>query len=510
MIERPVVTEQRASMEENPMADKPNIILFMSDDVGWGDLGCYGGGENRGAPTPNLDRLAAEGLQFMSFYGQPSCTPGRAAAVTGRLPVRSGMTTVAFPGQGGGLPAGEWTLASVLKQADYDTVHIGKWHLGESDYSMPTAHGFDEMHNTTLYHLNAYTYTDTTYNPDFPFDDPETMKMWGNVIGRVDGKAGEQWTETEKIDPSKIPFLDETSTTIATEYLEQHANGDNPFFMYLNTAKLHQPNLPHPDFAGKSMAKSKYLDSLVELDHWVGVVVDKVRDLGIAENTLIVWTTDNGAWQDVYPDCGYTPYKGTKGTDYEGGSRVPAIAWWPGTIEGGRRNSEIVGSLDLMATFASLAGLELPTEDREGQPTTFDSFDQTALLKGEGGSTRDHWFYMTETELIPGAIRLGKWKAVWNIREGWRGAASHTAIVPELFDLWQDPQERYDVFMTSWAEKTWQLPQMADRLLGVLPSYKEFPNRPLQTAGISYAVFDAQDAQVQERVQKMIHGLSAG
>ena len=363
-------------------ARRPNIILFMSDDVGWGDLGCYGGGENRGAPTPHLDRLAAEGLQFLSFYGQPSCTPGRAAAMTGRLPIRSGMTTVSFPGQGGGLPAGEWTVASVLKQAGYGTCQIGKWHLGEADYSMPTAHGFDEMHNTTLYHLNAYTYTDPTFNPDFPFDDAETMAMWGNVIGAVEGKAGEPWHEAEKLDAAKIPFIDEKSVSHAIDYLDAHAAGDAPFFLYLNTAKMHQPNLPHPDFVGKSMAKSKYLDSLVELDHHVGVVVDKVRELGIEQDTLVIWTTDNGAWQDVYPDCGYTPFRGTKGTDYEGGSRVPAIAWWPGTIAAGRRNSEIVGSLDFMATFASLAGLELPTEDREGQPTIFDSFDQTAVLDG--------------------------------------------------------------------------------------------------------------------------------
>jgi arylsulfatase A-like enzyme len=211
-------------MASAPRGSKPNIIVFMSDDVGWGDLGCYGGGENRGAPTPLLDRLAAEGLQFLSFHGQPSCTPGRAAAMTGRLPIRSGMTTVSFPGQGGGLPAGERTVAS-----------------------------------------------------------------------------------------------------------------------------------------------------------------------------------------------GHTPFKGT---DYEGGSRVPAIAWWPGTIEAGRRNAEIVGSLDFMATFANLAGLDLPTEARDGVPTIFDSCDQTALLTGAGPSTREHWFYMTETELIPGAIRLGTWKAVWNIRTG--------------------------------------------------------------------------------------------
>ena len=180
-------------------------------------------------------------------------------------------------------------------------------------------------------------------------------------------RPGEKWKEVEKIDPANIPFLDEKSVKHATDYLEAHAKDKDPFFLYLNTAKLHQPNLPHPDFAGKSMAKSKYLDSLVELDYHVGVVMDKVRELGIGEDTLVIWTTDNGAWQDVYPDCGYTPFRGTKGTDFEAGSRVPAIAWWPGTIEPGRRNSDIVGSLDFMATFASLAGVDTAGR-RQGRP----------------------------------------------------------------------------------------------------------------------------------------------
>jgi hypothetical protein len=268
-----------------------------------------------------------------------------------------------------------------------------------------------------------------------PQDDGTPVGFGGRDSGLLDAILSSLLTQSSGIRRARratslppnsriFPFIDEK--THAVDYLEAHAKDENPFFMYVNTAKLHQPNLPHPDFEGKSMGKSKYLDSLVELDHNVGLVIDKVRELGIAENTLIVWTTDNGAWQDVYPDCGYTPFKGTKGTDYEGGSRVPAIAWWPGTIEPGRRNSEIVGSFDFMATFASLAGIELPTEDRDGQPTIFDSCDQTALLRGEGPSTRDHWFYMTETELIPGAVRVGKWKAIWNIRTGWMGAAAWT------------------------------------------------------------------------------------
>src|SRR5512147_180864 len=178
-------------------ASKPNILLIMGDDVGYGDLGPYGGGEGRGMPTPNLERLANEGMTFFSFYAQPSCTPGRAAVQTGRIPNRSGMTTVAFQGQGGGLPAAEWTLASVLKTAGYQTFFTGKWHLGEADYALPTAQGYDEMRYVGLYHLNAYTYADPTWFPDM---DPNLREMFDKVTkGSLSGKAGEKVHEDFKI-----------------------------------------------------------------------------------------------------------------------------------------------------------------------------------------------------------------------------------------------------------------------------------------------------------------------
>src|SRR5271170_311617 len=177
--------------------EKPNIVLIVSDDMGWGDLGAYGGGEGRGMPTPNFDRLAAEGMTFFSFYGQPSCTPGRAAIMTGRIPNRSGMTTVAFQGQGGGLPAAEWTLASVLKTAGYQTFFTGKWHLGEDDSALPNAQGYDEMKYAGLYHLNAYTYADPTWFPDMS---PEQRAMFQRVTkGAMSGNAGEQAHEDFKI-----------------------------------------------------------------------------------------------------------------------------------------------------------------------------------------------------------------------------------------------------------------------------------------------------------------------
>jgi arylsulfatase len=486
-------------------ADKPNIILILSDDFGYGDSAPYGGGPGRGMPTPALERLANEGMTFFSNYAQPSCTPGRAAVQTGRIPNRSGMTTVAFQGQGGGLPAAEWTLASVLKQGGYQTFFTGKWHLGEADYAMPTAQGYDEMKYVGLYHLNAYTYGDPTWFPDMS---PELREMFNRVTkGALSGKAGEKPIEEFKINgqyvntPGKgvvgIPFFDEYVEKASIEYLDKAAKSGKPFFMSINFMKVHQPNMPHPDFIHKSLSKSKYADSIVENDTRIGRVVDKVRALGLDKNTYVFWTTDNGAWQDVYPDAGYTPFRGTKGTVREGGNRVPAIAWGP-KIKAGVRNYDIVGGLDYMATFATLAGVKLPEKDREGQPIIFDSYDMSPVLFGTGKSERTSWFYFTENELTPGAARVGNYKAVFNLRGddgqptgglavdtnlGWKGAEKYVAIVPQVFDLWQDPQERYDIFMNNYTERTWTLVTISEAIKGLMKTYVQYPPRKMQSMG---------------------------
>ena len=484
---------------------KPNIILILSDDFGYGDAGVYGGGANRGMPTPSLDRMAAEGMTFYSFYAQPSCTPGRAAVQTGRIPNRSGMTTVAFQGQGGGLPAAEWTLASVLKTAGYNTFFTGKWHLGESDYALPNAQGYDEMRYVGLYHLNAYTYGDSTWFPDMS---PELRDMFNRVTkGALSGKAGGPVTEDFKINgeyvntPAKglvgIPYFDEYVEKAAVEYLQTAAKSKTPFFMSVNFMKVHQPNLPAPEFRHASLSKTKYADAVVENDTRIGRIMDQVRKLGLEKNTYVFWTSDNGAWQDVYPDAGYTPFRGTKGTVREGGNRVPAIAWGPG-IKGGTRNSDIVGGLDYMATFAKLAGVQLPANDRAGQPIIFDSYDMSPILFGTGKSARSSWFYFTENELSPGATRVGNYKAVFNLRGdngqptgglavdanlGWKGPEKYVAIVPQIFDLWQDPQERYDVFMNNWTEHTWTLVTFNQAITDLMKTYVKYPPRKLQSEG---------------------------
>ena len=269
--------------------------------------------------------------------------------------------------------------------------------------------------------------------------------------------------------------------------------------MHVNFMKVHQPNLPAPEFMGKSLSKSKYADSVVENDTRIGRLVDRIRELGLHDHTYVFWTTDNGAWQDVYPDAGYTPFRGTKGTVREGGNRVPSLAWGPG-IAAGSKNSDIVGGLDYMATFAALAGVKLPEKDREGAAIIFDSFDLSPILFGTGKSERKSWFYFTENELTPGAARIGHYKAVFNLRGddgastgalsvdsnlGWKGAQSYAATVPQVFDLWQDPQERYDVFMNNYTEHTWTMVMINDAIKELMQTYLTHPPRKLQSEGYS-------------------------
>ena len=499
------LTSMLLALPQAEAQQKPNIILILSDDFGYGDSGPYGGGPGRGMATPSLDRLADEGMTFFSFYAQPSCTPGRAAVQTGRIPNRSGMTTVAFQGQGGGLPKEEWTLGSVLKTGGYQTFFTGKWHLGEADYALPSAQGYDEMRYAGLYHLNAYTYGDPTWFPDMP---AELRAMFQKVTkGALSANAGQPAREEFKINgqyvntPAQgvvgIPFFDEYVEKASIDYLDRAAKAGKPFFMSINFMKVHQPNMPHPDFIHKSGSKSKYADSVVENDTRIGRIYDKVKALGLDKNTYIFWTTDNGAWQDVYPDAGYTPFRGTKGTVREGGNRVPAIAWGP-KIKAGSRNYDIVGGLDYMATFAALAGVKLPDKDRAGQPMVFDSYDMSPILFGTGKSARTAWFYFTENELSPGAARVGNYKAVFNLRGdngqptgglavdtnlGWKGGEKYVAVVPQVFDLWQDPQERYDLFMNNFTERTWTLVTIAESIKTLMKTYVTHPPRKLQSEG---------------------------
>ena len=494
--------------------DKPNIILIVSDDTGYGDLGPYGGGEGRGMPTPAIDQLAEEGMTFMSFYAQPSCTPGRAAMQTGRIPNRSGMTTVAFQGQGGGLPAAEWTLASVLKTAGYNTFFTGKWHLGEADYALPNAQGYDEMTYVGLYHLNAYTYADPTWFPDMP---PELRAMFARVTkGAMAGAAGEEAYEQFKINgqyvntpdtPTEeypdgvvgIPYFDGYVEQASLDYLDRAAQSDTPFFMSINFMKVHQPNMPHPDYIHKSLSKSKYADLVVELDLRIGRIMDKVRELDLDDNTFVFYTTDNGAWQDVYPDAGYTPFRGTKGTVREGGNRVPAIAWMPGKIAANETNHDILGGLDSWRPSRPLPGSSCPKTTALANRSflTATTCHLSCLARARASAMSGSISPRTNCR----RARVSRdYKALFNIRGddgqatgglavdtnlGWKGPEKYVATVPQVFDLWQDPQERYDIFMNNYTERTWTLVTISEAIKKKMETYVQYPPRPLQSA--SYA-----------------------
>ena len=268
-----------------PPQRKPNIVMIMTDDVGWGDLGAYGGGVMRGAPTPNLDRLAAEGMRFVNYYGQASCTAGRASFITGRIPIRTSLSAVLAPGDPNGLTKQTPTIAQYLKQAGYTSVQFGKWHVGDRPENFPTANGFDEMYDMLLYYAGVYAYDDPTLHPNFPRNDKAFMAIWDQVdLSQWDGKAGEAPTAVKKeFTYADLATGDDNMRAEAIDWLKAHAQDVDPFFMYLCFLKVHNPNNPSPRWKGKSPGGGTYLDALMELDDNSGQVVQAIRDLGLAE-----------------------------------------------------------------------------------------------------------------------------------------------------------------------------------------------------------------------------------
>ncbi len=446
----PAVQAQQATPAQAPArpASKPNIIMVMTDDVGWGDLGCYGGGAMRGAPTPNLDRMAAEGMRFVNYYGQASCTAGRASFITGRIPIRTALSGVLAPGDPNGLTKQTPTIAQYLKQAGYRTVQLGKWHLGDKPQNFPTANGFDEMYHMLPYYAGVYAYADLALHPNFPLRDPLFMATWRQlaVLSEFEGKAGSPARVTkQEFTYADLATGDDNIRATAIDWIKAHAKDANPFFMYLCFQKVHNPNNPSPHWKGKSPGGGNYLDALMELDDNTGQVIQAIRDLGIAENTLVVWTTDNGAWIDAWPDAGYTPFRGMKGTPFEGGFRVPAIAWWPGQIKPGSVNMDMWSHMDWWPTFARLAGLAPPPhewKDNEGNAIIFDGIDLSDSLLGKGSGTRESFIYFNG--LTFGGLRVKSYKGLFTAKDTWLGPERPLKLLA-LYDLLWDPGEQYDM-----------------------------------------------------------------
>lgn len=446
---------------------KPNVVVIMTDDIGWGDLGCYGGGETRGAATPHLDRLAKEGMRFTNWYGQASCTAGRASFLTGRIPIRTALSVVLGPSSPNRLRAGTPTIARCFRQNGYSTYMSGKWHLGDTPESYPTCHGFDEMKHMLCYYAGVYAYTNPVLHEDFPRDNKEFMKLYNKVTndGEYEGVAGEKAKRVvEHFNYEDLATIDDRQRESAIRYLRRQskqqkkaeANGKtaDPFFMYVAFMKCHNPTNPSPDFKGKSK-ESTYLDSLMELDHNSGKIVEEIRKLGIDKDTIVVWTTDNGPWIDAFPDAGYTPYRAMKGTPYEGGWRVPGIMWWPGHIEAGSVSNGMMSHMDLWATLAAMTGLTKNVPRHGGsreQGFYFDSLDNSKHILGEEKESRRHeWIYIND--LTFGAVRFNQWKYVFSAKDTWLGPALNLNA-PAVYNLRQDPGEEFDMFFNGAAPKT--------------------------------------------------------
>ena len=408
-------------------ADRPpNVVIIFCDDLGYGDLGCYGHPSIR---TPNLDRMAAEGMRFTDFYTADSvCSPSRAALLTGRLPVRTGMygvrRRVLFPDSVGGLPASEVTIAEALKPRGYATAVVGKWHLGWQPEFSPERHGFDQYFGIP-YSNDMDRVTDAPRGRA-AFQEPR-KEYWNVPLRRNDEileRPADQNTITRRYTDEAVRFI--------------RGKKAQPFFLYFAQTFPHVPLFASPDFRGKS-ARGLYGDVVEELDWSVGQVLSTLRSEGLAENTLVVFTSDNGPWLTQFEQGGSAGLlREGKGCTFDGGMRVPAIAWWPGKIAPHSISPALATTMDLFATTLGLAGVPLPND------RPLDSFDLQPVLFGQGTSPRQTvWFYR-DSELF--AVRHGDYKAHF-IKQAAYGPepAKKKHETPLLYHMRVDPSEKYDV-----------------------------------------------------------------
>ena len=444
--------------------DKPNIVLVFMDNFGWGEPGFNGGGIVRGAATPRLDKLAAEGLRLTNFNVEVQCTPSRSALMTGRYAIRSGNGTVPLGEGVYGLVQWEVTMAEMLSEAGYATGMYGKWHLGRTEGRFPTDQGFDEWYgipNTT--DESVYTSLDGFAESGIP--EPFVL----------DGKKGSTPEKARVYDLDYRPLIDRDLTDRAIKFIERQAGTDTPFFVYLPYTATHFPTMPHPDFVGKS-GKGLWGDMLMQIDSYVGELLDTVDELGIAEDTIFIFTADNGpealsagstsitVETAVHGSAG--PWRSTLFTGYEGALRVPFAVRWPGRIEAGRVSDEIVHVMDLFPTLASIAVGDVP-DDR-----VIDGIDMSAFLLGDQeGSGRDGFIVYMGNDIF--GVKWQDWKIHFKEQTGWNGVLREYTM-PRVYNLISDPQEGDNVlFPHTWVLKV-ALPQLEEHV----GSLKENPPVP--------------------------------
>lgn len=433
-------------------AEKPNILVIFGDDIGQTNISAYADGVI-GYKTPNIDRIAKEGLRFTDYYAENSCTAGRSTFITGQTCLRTGLCKVGAPGVAVGLQATDMTIAQALKPLGYATGQFGKNHLGDRDEYLPTKHGFDEFFGN-LYHLNA---EEEPEQPYWPGDDPSFLKAYsprGVIRASADGKIEDTGPLTRK----RMETIDDETTAAAIDFMDRQAKAKKPFFTWMNTTRMHLFTHVRPEFQGKSgMKGNEYADGMWEHDQDVGKLLKALDDLGIADNTIVVYATDNGPNQFSWPDAATTPFRSEKDSNWEGAFRVPAMIRWPGHIQPGRVSNAIVSGLDWFPTLVAAGGdpdikARLLKGDTVGA-TTFrnhlDGYNQLDYLTGKAETSprTDFYYFDDDGDLV--GIRYDDWKIVFaeqRIAGGfqvWSNPLT-TLRLPKLFNLRMDPFERAD------------------------------------------------------------------
>ena len=464
---------------------KPNILIIWGDDIGQFNISVYNNGM-MGYRTPNIDSIGKEGAVFTDWYGQQSCTAGRAAFITGQSPIRTGLTKVGLPGAPEGMKKEDPTIATLLKAQGYATGQFGKNHLGDSDETLPSNHGFDEFFGN-LYHLNAEEEPEHT---DYP-KDPAFKKQFG-PRGVIHSYADGRIEDTGPLTKKRMETIDEEVNAKAIDFMERSVKEDKPFFIWWNSTKMHIFTHLKEGVVGKT-GLGIYADGMVEHDKQVGEILDKLKELGVDDNTIVMYSTDNGAETCTWPDGGTTMFKGEKNTQWEGGYRVPALIKWPGTIKPGTVVNDICAHEDMLLSLVSAAGNTTAKEDLlkgcEVNGTKYkvhlDGYDLGPALRGEEAWPRKEFIYWTDDGSVA-ALRYGNWKVTFleQPAEGLKvWIQPFTELrAPKITNLLMDPFERAEQ-EDAMGYQRWFIEHMfmiapAGAFVGKwLQSFKEFPPR---------------------------------
>ncbi len=463
--------------------ERPNILIIWGDDVGMWNISAYHRGM-MGGSTPNIDRIARDGMIFMDHYAHASCTAGRAAFITGQYPMRTGLSTVGLPGAPQGLQDSDPTLARMLKDLGYATGQFGKNHLGDRDEHLPTAHGFDEFYGI-LYHLNAGEYPEQyDYPKDPAVREAMNLDQRGIIHSKATANGGQEIEDLGEWGSEVQKNLDQQVLEQSKRFIREAVEDEEPFFVWHNMTRMHYKTHLNEEYDGKS-GYGLYADGMMELDDDVGELLDLLEELGVDENTIVMFSTDNGAASNSWPDGGNHPFHGEKGVGgWEGGFRVPLLVKWDGHIPAGTHTGEFMTMEDWIPTIMSFLGennikQQLLNGHKIGGKTYkvhLDGYDQSDILLNNGESKRKEFFYFTETTLH--GMRYGNWKVLFRDQESWFRSPQPVLSTPIITNLKLDPFERFHEARgyDEWAEnRSWILGQVGGHLAEFLKSFKEFP-----------------------------------